>query len=137
LDKAVCLELKPALMLLETKHFIAKLEDDIICVQYKPTLYLSLRDAEQMVADRLQYYNDIQAPLLVRNSKVKSYDLAAVDYLLAKDKGLKNINAVAIVTLNTFNRLMATFILRRHPPAVPYQLFTDEGKAIAWLKQFI
>jgi hypothetical protein len=124
-------------MLLETKHFIAELEDNIICVQYKPTLHLSLRDAEQMVTDRLLYYNDLQAPLLVKNSKVKSYDLAAVDYLLAKDKGLKNINAVAIVTLNTFNRLMATFILRRYPPVVPYQLFTDEAKAIAWLKQFI
>lgn len=124
-------------MLLETKYFVSQLQDHILQVQYNPNLHLTLQDAEQIVAQRLRHYQDVQAPVLIKNAKVKTIDKAARDYLFDKEKGLKNVKAVAIVYSNIVNKLLATFIFYHHTPAIPHRMFTDEQKALCWLKQFI
>ena len=124
-------------MQLETKHFQAELEEDIIRVQYKPNLHITLEDAEQIVSERLLYYRDIEAPVLIRNAKVVSIDKSARDYLFDKNKGLKNVKAVAIVYANVVSKLLATFLFHRHTPVIPHRMFTDEQKAITWLQNYV
>ena len=124
-------------MVLDTKYFTAEYAESIIRVQYKPRVHLSLADAEAIVAERLNFYVGVEAPVLIRNAHVKSIEKAARDYLFDKDKGLRNIKAVAVVHDNIMNRLLATMIFHRHTPSVPHKMFTDEEKAVNWLKQFI
>lgn len=124
-------------MMLETDHFVSELSDDIIRVQYKPSKHLTLEDAEQIVAERLNFYKDLTAPVLIKNARVKSIEKAAREYLFDKEKGLKNVKAVAVVHANIVTQLLATMIFHRHTPTIPHKMFTDEQKAINWLKQFV
>lgn len=124
-------------MMLETKHFVAEFADEIIQVQYKPCRHISLEDAEQIVAERLKFFKDLAAPVLIKNAKVKSVEKAAREFLFDPERGLKNVKAVAVVYGNVVNQMLATMIFHRHTPAIPHKMFTDEQKAILWLKQFI
>ena len=124
-------------MQLETKHFRAELNEDIIRVQYKPNLHITLMDAEQIVFERLQYYRDLEAPVLIQNAKIVGIDKSAREYLFDRDRGLKNVKAVAIVYANVVNKLLATFLFHRHTPAIPHRMFTDEQKAITWLQNYV
>ena len=124
-------------MQLETKHFQAELDGDIIRVQYKPNLHITLEDAEQIVFERLQHYQDVQAPVLIRNAKIVSIDKSAREYLFDQEKGLKNVKAVAIVYANVVSKLLATFLFHRHTPVVPHRMFTDEQKALSWLQNYV
>lgn len=124
-------------MVLETKYFVSEFVDNIIQVQYKPSLHITLEDAEQIVTARLAFYQDLEAPVLIKNARVKSIEKAAREYFFDPEKGLKNVKAVAVVHSNIVTRLMATMIFHRHTPVVPHKMFTDEQKAINWLKQFI
>lgn len=124
-------------MQLETKYFQSELEDNIIRVQYKPNLHITLEDAEQIVSERLNHYRNVEAPVLIRNAKIRSIDKSAREYLFDEEKGLKNVKAVAIVYASVVSKLLATFLFHRHTPAVPHRMFTDEQKAISWLQNYI
>lgn len=124
-------------MHLETSHFVSELKDNIMCVEYKPNLSISLIDAERIVSERLLYYQDLNVPVLIRNAKVKKIEKDAREFLFEKEKGLKNVKAVAIVCSNIVTKMLATFIFHHHKPAIPHRMFTDEQKAINWLKQYI
>ena len=106
-------------------------------VQYKPMMQLTLDVAKEIVSERLQHYQDIQAPVLIKNAKIKLIDKEAREFLFARNKGLKNVKAVAIVSSNIVNKMMATLIFRYHTPAVPHKMFMDERKAVLWLKQYV
>lgn len=124
-------------MILETRYYVAELKDNIIWVQYKPNLHLTLKDAEQIVDERLLYYQDLQAPVLIKSAKIKVIDKEARDYLFDKEKGLKNLKAIAIVYSNILNKLMATILFYRHTPGIPHRMFKDEQEALGWLKQYV
>ena len=124
-------------MLLDNKYFQSEMDGNIIKVQYKPNLHITLEDAEQIVQERLAYYRDVEAPVLIKNAKIVSIDKSAREYMFDSEQGLKNITAVAIVYSNVVNRLLATFLFHRHTPAVPHRMFTDEQKAVAWLQNYI
>lgn len=124
-------------MLLETKYYKSELRENIIWVEFKSNLHLTLEDAERIVAERLFYYQDLQAPVLIKNAKVKNIDKAAREYLFEKEKGLKNLKAVAVVYSNVVNKLLATFIFHHHTPSIPHKMFTDEQKAREWLQQYV
>ncbi len=124
-------------MYLETKHFVSELRENIILVQFKPNLHLTYEDAEQIVNERLLYYQNLEVPVLIKNAKIKGIDKAAREYLFDKEKGLKNIKAVALVHANAINKMLATFIFHHHTPSVPHRMFTDEQKAFLWLKQYV
>ena len=124
-------------MLLETKHFQSEMDGNIIRVQYKPNLHITLEDAEQIVSERLNHYRNIEAPVLIRNAKIRTIDKSAREYLFDQEKGLKNVKAVAIIYSNVVNKLLATFLFHRHTPPVPHRMFTDEQKAISWLQRYV
>lgn len=124
-------------MTLETKYYVAELKENIIRVQYKPRLHLTFEDAAQIVDERLLYYQDLQAPVLIKSAKIKMIDKAARDYLFDQEKGLKNLKAIAIVYSNILTKLMATILFYRHTPAIPHRMFKDEQKALDWLKQYV
>ena len=124
-------------MRLETKYFQSEMHDSIISVQYKPILHITLEDAERIVSERLSYYQDIEAPVLIKNTNIKSIDKSAREYFFDEEKGLKNIKAIAIVYSNVVNKFLATFLFRCYTPTIPHRMFTDEQKAFMWLQKYV
>lgn len=124
-------------MLMESKYLTAELKEGIILVQFKPNLHLTIEDAEHIVSDRLTFYQNLQAPVLIKQAKIKGINKAAREYLFNKEKGLKNIKAIAVIYSGIIDKMMTTFIFHRHTPGVPHNMFNDEYKALLWLKQYI
>ena len=124
-------------MLLETKYFRSEMDGNVIKVQYKPNLHITLEDAERIVHQRLSHYRDIEAPVLIQNAKIMRIEKSAREYLFDQERGMKNVKAVAIVYSNVVNRLLATFLFHRHTPLVPHRMFTDEQKAMSWLQKYV
>lgn len=124
-------------MQLETPYFQSELSDNIIRVQYKPILQITLEDAERIVSERLSYYQNIEAPVLIKNARIKSIDKSAREYLFDQEKGLKNIKAIAIVYSNVVDKFLTTFLFRCYTPAIPHKMFTDEQKALLWLQNYV
>ncbi|SDL81312.1 SpoIIAA-like [Catalinimonas alkaloidigena] len=124
-------------MHLETEYFVSELSDDIIFVQYKPNIHIRLEDAQRIVSERQKFYGNIQVPVLIKNARIKGIDKPAREYLFSKERGLKDIKAIAIVCSNVVSKLLITFIFHHHRPAIPHKMFTEEAKAISWLKQYV
>lgn len=120
---------------LETQYYVAQLQENILHVQYKPHLHINLADAEAIVAQRLAFFRDLQCPVLIKSAKVKSVDKKARSFLF--QEGLVNIKAVAFVEGHNMDRVLATFLFGFKSPEVPCQMFEDEPKAIAWLRQYV
>ena len=119
---------------LETQYYVAELRENILHVQYKPHLHITLVDAEAIVAQRLAFFKDLQCPVLIKSAKVKSVDKKARSFLF--QEGLVNIKAVAFVEGHNMDRILATFLFGFESPEVPCQMFEDEPKALAWLRQY-
>ena len=135
MDKKKCLKMEP--MILETDYFLAEYADKIIQVQYKPKASLTLEDAEKIVAERLRFYKDLSAPVLIKHAKIKRVEKAAREYFFDPERGLKNVKAIALVHDNFVNQMLGTIIFYFNSPCIPHKMFSDEQEAINWLKQFV
>ena len=119
---------------LETQYYVAELYNNVLHVQYKPNLHITLADAEAIVAQRLEFFKGLHCPVLIKSAKVRSVDKKARNFLF--QKGLVNIKAVAFVEGHNMDRVLATFLFGLESPDIPCQMFEDETKALAWLRQY-
>jgi len=72
--------------------------------------------------------------VLVINGEIRSIPSETREYLSGRDAA-KHRRAVALVITNLLHRLVALYIMRIRNKYYPTQIFTDESKAIEWLKQ--
>ena len=56
---------------------------------------------------------------------------------LATDEANELIPAMAILTNNPIQKLLANFYLMLSKPSMPTRLFTDKDKALRWLKLYL
>lgn len=120
---------------LETQYYVAELRENILHVQYKPHLQITLADAKAIVAQRLTFFKDLQVPVLIKSTKVISVDKKARSFLF--QEGLVNVKAIAFVEGHDMDRVLATFLFGFESPDIPCKMFEDEQKAIAWLHQYV
>ena len=120
---------------LETQYYVAELQKGILYVQYKPMIQISLEDAKSIVAYRLNTFNDLQVPVLIRVGKIKHINKAARSYLFSE--GLINVKAVALVEEQQQDKILATFLLGFELPKAPCRSFDNEEEAVAWLQQYV
>ena len=123
-------------MQLVNQYYSATFIDGILHVQYHPYLHITLADARTIVEDRIRYYKNLQFPVLIKNSKIKSIDKAARDYLFDMQYGLKGIRAIAFIENSRVDQIIIRMIFHRHTPGIPHQSFKDEASAIAWLQHY-
>ena len=90
-----------------------------------------LREAEA----RLFFSKGKSSILLVDMRGIKSTTKAAREYMATI--GVTLVKACALITGSGFNRTLGNIFLTIDKPAVPTKLFTDEGKARAWLQQYL
>lgn len=119
----------------ENDYFYAELNDEIVTVQYKPNLHLKLDDAKRIVSERLDFFGDLQTPVLIKSSRIKSIDKQAREYLFSE--GLVNITAIALVETSTVEKVLTAIVFNFTKPKIPHKVFSNNQEAIKWLRKYI
>ena len=120
---------------LETQYYVAELHRNILHVQYKPYLQITLADAKEIVAQRVAFFQDLQYPVLIKRVRLKSIDRRARAFLF--QEGLINVKAIALVESHSAGHTLATFLFGVETPTIPYKMFEDEPQALSWLLQYV
>jgi len=117
------------------EYLQAMLKDGIVTVYYKPGIWLGLEDAQRIVASRLHFFGNLKFPVLVKTDQIQGIDLSACRYFFTE--GMVNFTAIAIVELNSVEKLLAQLLFNLYPQEIPFQVFSNEQDARNWLMQFI
>ena len=96
----------------------------------------TLEKAKEALAAMKEKKSDKKFPLLVDVSKQKSVTREARQYYSSNE--ITNlITALAFIVESPISKVLANFFLGLNKPSYPTQLFTDETKAMNWLKEFL
>ena len=110
------------------------IEDGILYFVYKKGIKVSIEAAKQIVADRLKVQNGVSYPVFCDMKGVKDSDKPARDYL-AKE-GSELVTAVAVMIDSPVTKIMLNFYLNINGPITPTRMFTEQDKALEYLKTF-
>jgi hypothetical protein len=111
-------------------------DDDLLQMVSLPNAQEGLADAQANVAAGFRLSFEQRRPLLVDLRAVKSIDRAARNYYSSTEAAGKII-ALALLVESPVSRLVANFLIGLNKVPVSTKLFTSEGEAVAWLKQFL
>lgn len=98
---------------------------------------INLINAKKIVNDRALFTQKESYPTIVKSINKIEVDKEARAYFKTKESA-KGLNAVAMITTNSYSLIIMNFMLRLYTPAkMPIKMFTDEKKALEWLQQYI
>jgi hypothetical protein len=121
---------------LETTSVFFEIEDSILIATYHPHVRISLKQAKEIVAERLAFIDNKAMPTLVLNQGIIKIDKDARDYL-SSDAGIAGIKCAAILVNSNFTSLTVTFFLKITKPKLLVKTFTEKKEALTWLSNFI
>ena len=116
---------------LENDYATYQLVDNILIVTYKD-VSLDLAAATKVVEDRLLIQQGKRYAVLCEIRKVRDINKQARDYLAVEGSVL--LKAVAFIAENPVSKIFSKFYLRTSQPTIPYKIFKERDKAIAYLK---
>jgi len=111
-----------------------KLERGIIHIIYKEDASLSLRNAMEVVAQRLIFQQGMAYPILCNLSGLKSIKWDAKRYLAVEGSTL--IKALAFVSRTPLSIIFTKLYMKEAPP-IEIGVFTEEIKALEFLSPFV
>jgi hypothetical protein len=121
---------------LETASVFFEIENSILIATYHPHVRISLRQAKEIVAERLAFIDNKAMPTLVLNQGITKIDKDARDYL-SSDAGIAGIKCAAILVNSNFASLTVTFFLKITKPKLLVKTFTEKKDALIWLSNYI
>lgn len=121
--------------LFENEYAKFWIKDQILFFEYKPDLVIDLAAAQRIVADRIQFQDEIAYPIFCDIRGVVNFDKAARDYLAQSGSVLTK--AVGFLVHQKVTQTIATFYVNINKPSVPTQLFEDKSAALAFLSNYI
>lgn len=112
-----------------------------VCVE-DGILYAQLLQAEPSVADfrahiakvRVHFGEIFPIPLVMYSTPDSKGVSKELREFLSSDEMMSFVNAVAVITDSLLVRMAANLFLKISRPRYPMQLFTDEAKAVDWLR---
>lgn len=122
--------------ILDTPYVYMELKDGVIIGHYKSNQIITLEKAKEIVAARYEYFEKKSYPVLIFDTGVKSMEKEARDFFATREGNL-GITAGAIVVKSSFTMMMVNFLFQVSRPVIPCKIFTDEQKAMEWLKKYI
>jgi len=122
--------------LVETKYAFFWFDNGILFACYRPNIVIDINVAKQIVAERLNFSNGKDWPLLADIRQLLHVDFVARKYLAGSVDATKNISAGAILGDSLISRFAGNIFLKIDKPKIPSKFFTDEKKAISWLEKF-
>jgi hypothetical protein len=111
-------------------------EDGIVRVVWVPGAEVTLEDAQECMAAYLKINRGKRYPMLVDTKSMKSLARGARTYF-ASEEAARVASAVALIVATPVSRVLGNFYLGVSNPHLPTRLFSDEGEALAWLKEYI
>jgi hypothetical protein len=116
------------------KIFLA--EDGIVRVMMFPDVDIRLEDAQEAFAAHLKICQGKRHPLLVDARKLRSFARDARQFFASEEVSRVTL-AFALIVDTPVSRVLGNFYLGLNKPQLPTRLFTDEDKALEWLKEYI
>lgn len=107
----------------------------ILYCKYADGLHLSLQVARAIVEERIAFSKGRPYPVLVDMKGIKSSTGAARKFMATN--GTMMVVAGALITGSRLNKALGNLFLKIDMPPVPTRLFTQEYKAVAWLRTFL
>lgn len=120
--------------LFENEYAKFWIKDQILFFEYKTDLVIDLAAAQRIVADRIQFQNEVAYPIFCDIRGVVEFDKAARDYLAQSGSVLTK--AVAFLVQQKVSRAITSFYVNISKPTVPTQLFDDKTAALAFLSNY-
>jgi len=111
-------------------------EEDIAWLAFFPEAELEEEDAVEIVRRAAETFVGERYVVLADIRNLKSISNEARQYFAGRQSEELH-NALAILVGSTATRLIANFFINFHKPGRPTRVFTDERKAVKWLKQFL
>ncbi|UMB54208.1 hypothetical protein MKD41_01715 [Lutibacter sp. A64] len=120
--------------LFENKFAKFWISDQILFFEYKQDVVIDLAAAQCIVADRIQFQNEISYPIFCDVRGIKNIDKTARDYLAQSGSVLTK--AVSFLVDKRVLKAMTTFYVTISKPTVPSQMFDDTTKALEFLSNY-
>jgi len=118
------------------RTFVTWYGNDGICyTTVKSNAVVSLQDAKENSQAIKKISGNSVYPLLVNLKEINSISKEARDHFSMRGRS-PGVKAIGMLIKSPVSRIIGNFFLGLNKPTVPTQLFTNETKAIAWLKQF-
>lgn len=111
------------------------IENRILYVRYKPDIFIDLKAARNIVADRVNFQKGKAYPILCYTEGITCSNKEARDYLAVKGSILTK--AIAYLAAPTVSLAMLNFFIEKNEPSVPSEIFTSELAAKEFLKPYI
>ena len=122
---------------ISTKKGEAYIDEQGILIQtYRENTDLTLEDAKADFKSYLSLCDQCKLPVLIEMENVKSVEREARAYYSSKE-ATNYITAAALLITNPVNRIIGNFYMGLNKTAFPFRLFTENKKAIQWLKQYL
>ena len=115
------------------KYISVYLQDDIMRVDYE-TETITVEMIDEMVVNRLKMFSDKDYLMLSDIRKTKHFTREARARLSQEDGG-KYVKAVGILVNSKIQEVIYNFFATINKAPAPARLFTNEKKAIEWLKR--
>jgi len=120
----------------ELRAFTTWINDNNICYTVvKPNAVIELKDALENSAAVKNISKDTIYPMLVNLKEIKSISKEARDHFSMQNR-TPGITAIGLLIKSPASRIIGNFFLGLNKSTVPVRLFTNEEKAVLWLKQF-
>ncbi len=120
---------------LDTPYAKFELENDILMIEFKPDLEITLDVAKRIVADRKIISAGKAYPGLGDVRFVKSATKEARAFF-ELEESQNGVLAGAMLVESVFSTFLVNFFLKVTKQKMPSKMFTDKQKALKWLAQF-
>ena len=111
-----------------------KMDRGILHIAYKENLCLSLKAAKEVVSQRLKIQHGRAYPIVCDMRGIKDVTVDAKEYLVTEGSVL--ISALAMITKTPLS-LLYTEIYTLETPPITIRRFTDESRALEFLRPFV
>jgi hypothetical protein len=126
----------PKNKIIELKAFSTWLGENEICYTVvKLNASIQLEDALENSQAVKEVSDGKVYPLLVNLKQINSITKEARDHFSMQNRS-PGVTAIAMLIKSPVSKIIGNFFLGLNKSTVPAKLFTNEEKAIAWLKQF-
>ncbi len=120
----------------ETETVFFEMVNGVLIVTYRENIKITLKQAKEVVAQRLQFIGHMSKPTLVVNAGTLNADKKARDYF-SSEEGIAGIKCAALLVNSNFASLMLSFFLKITRPKLLVKIFTEKKEALTWLANHI
>jgi hypothetical protein len=122
-------------ILFENQTITYELEGGILTGTFRSEFY-DLEEMRQLVQYRLNAIGGKAYPTIANIISIKKLTKETRDFL-ASEEGCEGIAALAILINSSIGSMIGNFWIKINKPLRPTKLFTEEGEAKKWLKQYV